>query len=199
MLVKELNNDTRFLVSFLGNKADKNRHNHDFRVDMIKEDRRVVLSHANIILDLFTKGNGDLDLIPDLYIFLGNLIENDTQNWLAGTKILHLYKPDSPPSQEFLTSIDNSIDKNIGIIGNSWVLDISELAVAIKLITLQEDINYPTDQGRKMPYARYLESLYYAMSAPDSISQVVQRAISHSVSQNRLNVDYAITRLAVSI
>ena len=74
--------------------------------------------------------------------------------------------------------------------GNAWDLSFPELLGAMKWIALQEDVNYPHGQGRRMPFARYLEAIYCAEHQL-GVEDVVARALHHRIPAPWPGVDYA--------
>lgn len=156
-VVSELSNGSKISICFPGYKRKPRKP--DYRVDIIKNDRRCTLSHVNIIVDIYNKFlNGFSPII--LNKILIDLFQEGEFNIKAYPEILTYKK--NKPSNELLNYI-KKLDANYDSGGNQWDLEFEELFHSIKWIALQEDINYPIGryQGRKMPLARYIEALWY--------------------------------------
>lgn len=73
-------------------------------------------------------------------------------------------------------------------------MTLEELFYALKLIVLQEDLNYPIAAGklgRKMPFMRYVEAIKVAQSAEHSLEEVIAGALLHERPPLWKEVDYS--------
>jgi hypothetical protein len=79
----------------------------------------------------------------------------------------------------------------------NWSYSLDELANVIIWIVLQEDINYPYKncEGRKMPFKRYLETLYCSKHNDKTIEEVITRTlVENQIPKNwsKVNLNYSI-------
>ena len=82
-------------------------------------------------------------------------------------------------------------DKKYNPVGNSFDLTLEELFCSIKWIVLQEDINYPIPfEGRRMPLARYLETIFITQNNSHTLEDVIKRALFHSRPTQWTDMDY---------
>jgi len=163
---------------------------------MIKQDLCVTLSHANIIVDIYSKCQRRESLIPDLQTFLRNVIQEDPVNPYQDTRLLPDYTPWSPPEASLLDDMERihkAQGKPFNRMGNRWDLAMEELIALVKWVALQEDINYPMPkwEGRRMPLARYVEAIHCAANGAD-IALVIERALAHQRPRRWRGVDYGI-------
>jgi hypothetical protein len=176
-------NGTEISVCYPGykSKLKGNKIVYDFRVDITKNGIKTALSHTNIITDIYNKiVNGGMDA----NILRGHLIDSSVEKKFELVKVIEELAYEScPPNQDLITKVNKAHGvKQNNIIGNSFDLTIEELFTSIKWIVLQEDINYPISsgfEGRKMPYARYLEVIYTTESNEHTLESVIQRALAH--------------------
>jgi len=192
-------NKTPILISFPGYKAifSKNKVIYDYCVKIIKNNLHVILSHTNIITDIFNKikyGGMSANNLKDVLI---NLAEKGTIE-LSNTEEKLSYKPVAP-SKELVDRVHSAHGKKIyNITGNSFDLTIEELLVCIKWIVLQEDINYPICdgyKGRKMPFERYLETIFITQNDSHSFEEVINRTLIHLRPPKWADMDYSFTDL----
>lgn len=78
--------------------------------------------------------------------------------------------------------------------GNQLELTLEEIFTSIKWIALQEDINYPISkgfEGRKMPLARYVETIW-STEKKGLLTQIIARAMNKNVRPKPFNgYDYS--------
>ncbi len=108
------------------------------------------------------------------------------------------YKPVAPP-QSLISRVQKAHgNKGYNKYGNFADLTIEELLSCIKWIVLQEDINYPIArnfEGRKMPFARYLETIFITQNSSHSLEEVIKRALAHSRPKQWREMDYSFRNL----
>lgn len=203
-VVERCQNGTEIIISFPGYKAmtKQGKVIYDYRVDIKKEAICTALSHTNIIVDIYNKiavGNMDAKKLSTVLIEVakeGLLNLSNYQDRLCYQSSLP-----SEPLKDRAQQAHGS--KFYNRLGNAFDLTIEELFVAIKWIVLQEDVNYPIArgfEGRKMPFARYIESAYVAYNAANclpnnlgvsdinqgtttanhTLEEVISRALTHS-------------------
>jgi hypothetical protein len=180
------NHNLNLTINYPGMKSTRNKYGfvYDYRVDM----NGVAISHANIIVDLYNKSlqlPGDTGILVNFLYDLavnGDGYSQATHKKLSNEDFTH-------PSEEIINYV-NTVHRNLGKVypqtGNrNWNYSIDQLAHLIMWIVLQEDINYPMPrlQGRRMPFYRYLETIYCAQNRNDhlhTLAIVVERALSHT-------------------
>lgn len=190
--VENLSNRSLISITFPGYKATEAKK--DFRVNFTKDGVQHVLSHTNIIVDIYNKVSfGALNpqsLITSL--FLAVVENNLTYSQLANN--LEYNRVDPTLELRDLARLAHR-GKKYNSLTNSFDLTWEEFFANIKWITMQEDFNYPMPryQGRKMPFKRYLEAIY-AYTHPNLISleTVIDRALAHSRIPNLAGIDYGI-------
>jgi len=199
VLVEVCSNGTRISISFPGYKAKITEKSiiYDYRVDITKSSIITSLSHANIIIDIYNKiqnGGMSAENLKEVLIEVAQEREIEIEKITARLP----YKP-SIPNQELLSRIKKAHgDKPYNRNGNSFDLTIEELLLSIKWIVLQEDINYPISQnfeGRKMPFARYLETVFITQNNSHSLEEVIRRALSHSRPNRWKELNYSFLNL----
>jgi hypothetical protein len=154
----------------------------DYRVDLNNHS----ISHVNIVIDLYNKGlqllksNQNIYLLTELLFNLARKGDDYNRN-----KFLKLNEFNfNPPAKSLLENTSNihkKFDKNYNQSANrNWVYSLDELANVIIWIVLQEDINYPHKrcEGRKMPFKRYLETLYCCKHKDKRIDEVIERTLT---------------------
>jgi len=176
-------NGTQISVCYPGYKSKLKGEKivYDFRVDITKGGIKTALSHANIITDIYNKiitGGMDAGMLRN------QLIEASIEKvFKLGEAVNELIYTSYPPNQDLISKVNGAHrSKKNNIIGNSFDLTIEELFSSIKWIVLQEDINYPISsgfEGRKMPFARYLEAIYATETNDRTLESVIQRALAH--------------------
>ena len=170
---------------------------YDFRVDLLRADSPTTPSHANVIADIHNKCLLQPGLVADLTLLLHNMFPDGDSDPLDGTRHLSDYRGLAPPGPDLLKAIAHShtlLGKNFTPATNENDLSVPELIAIIKWITLQEDMNYPMElgfQGRRMPFARYIEAVHSAASER-TIEEVVERALMHRRPQLWGGVEYGV-------
>ena len=197
--VEVLQNGSVVRVVFPGVKARARPLRPDYRVDIVKQGIQVPLSHANIIVDIYNKCVRRRELIGELRTLLGNIILEGEIDPYRNTRLLPEYESGVPPDALLLDEVEKvhrRLGKKFSRAGNQWDLTVEELVAVIKWIALQEDINYPMPryEGRRMPFARYLEAIYCAEAADRDLTEVIRRALVHRRRRPRRwrSVDYSI-------
>jgi len=174
---------TKISISFPGYKARIKGTNaiYDYRVDITKNNKTTPLSHANIIIDIYNKiVNGNFNINKMSEILLKTFKEGPVTSDDVNVK----YDSIAPSNDLIKYAIDAHGIKSHNILGNSFDLTPTELFVSIKWIVLQEDINYPISkgyEGRKMPLARYMETLHVIKTGSEkhTLKEVIDRALAH--------------------
>ena len=194
--IRTCENGTVISICFPGYKTEVsgNSIKYDYRVDLTRvHDKSIILSHTNIITDIYNKitaGNMNAEqlrvVLTDFAITghfdLARLSEklsyipvNPSSTLLERVKAAHggkLYNKDS-----------NQLD-----------LTREELFYALKLIVLQEDLNYPISAGklgRKMPLMRYVETIFVSQNSAHSLEDVIGRALLHGRPHPWFEIDYS--------
>lgn len=188
-LIDTLDNGSKIYITFPGykSKIKGNFITYDYRVNIRNTIIDTALSHVNIIIDLYNKA---IQLGQNAYI-LRNLLYDLAANGDNYTRNNYLLLDQSifnTPGRNLLNysnNIHTNLNKQYNKQGNSWNYSLDELIHSILWIVLQEDINYPMPrfQGRRMPFYRYLETLYCAQNPNDEIhtlGNVIERALSHT-------------------
>jgi hypothetical protein len=132
--IDRLDNGTVFYASYPGQKTDIRRDKYDYRVDIHKAGIEIPLSHVNIIVDIFNKCQIRPALIPEMKLFLRNIVREGDIDPFLDTVLLRGYKAADPPNNNFLdeiTQLHRRIEKNYSRQGNQWDLTIEELYTAI--------------------------------------------------------------------
>lgn len=157
---------------------------YDYRVDL----NGIAISHANIIVDLYNKAS---QLRDEAYILENLLLDiavngnGFNRNAYVNLNQLQFTLP-GPNLINYVATTHRNLRKSYQVAGNQqWNYNLDELTNLICWIVLQEDINYPMPryQGRRMPFYRYLETLYCARNPQDqqhTLANVIERALSHS-------------------
>lgn len=197
--VASLENGTNFYVLFPGYKVNIPKNRWDFRVDIEKNGKKLPLSHANIIVDIYNKCYRHPEIIPYMKIFIINLLkEGDFDPFTDCRQLLEINNI-PPPSEDLLQEAykaHQDVNKKYYAEGNSWNLTFQELTTAIFWIALQEDINYPGDkyEGRLMAFKRYYEAILCA-EGRQSVMEPIKRALNEkSRPQNLDGVDYTLLK-----
>jgi hypothetical protein len=197
--VNSLSGGSVVKVVFPGQKASvtsKGKVIYDYRVDIKKQGVRTTLSHANIVVDIYNKCQREKGLIRDLRTLLGNIILEGDVDPYRDTRLCRGYELVEPPGAVLLERVGRvheQLGKAFNSVGNQSDLSIEELIAVVKWIALQEDINYPMPrfEGRRMPFARYLEAIYCAEGNAE-VDNVIRRALTHSRPGRWDGVDYGI-------
>jgi hypothetical protein len=203
----ELPNETSISITYPGRKTKVEEdtrgahiHYYDYRVDINKAGQTLALSHVNILIDIFNKCLRGGVPVETMQKFLRD-ISRDEANYREQLDILPGRTP-VPPTTALLEAVEGvyadmsrtSFDPR----GNQWDLDFMELALSIKWIALQEDINYPPRrgyQGKRMSFARYQEAVLCAEGhTGHHITEVVRRALEHRRQQDWPDMDYSFLR-----
>ena len=186
IVVEKCTNGTEIFISFPGYKAkiieSSGKIVFDYRANIHKNGINTALSHANIITDIYNKiVHGKMNG-QELRKALVNFFREGASNLsvLYGSLPYTAIDPDS----ELLARVRKAhLQKPYNLAGNAFDLSLEELFCSLKWIVLQEDINYPIAngfEGRKMPLARYLETIFVAENDQYTLEDVIQRALSHS-------------------
>ncbi len=184
------------LISFPGYKA-KNQNGtitYDYRVDLKKEAITTSLSHANLIVDLYNKCCFGEMSTANLRSALLTAAEEGSFEY-GQTAGLLSYHP-VVPTLDLLNLVQAAHGgKSYNRTGNRFDLTVEEVFKSIKWIVIQEDINYPIArgyEGRKMPFARYLEAVFASeKDRGNRLAEVIERALFHSRPPRWPVVDYS--------
>lgn len=183
IVVEKCSNGTEIFVSFPGYKATVTSVNiiFDYRVDIRKDTFATSLSHANIITDIYNKivvGGMDGSKLRKALIYFFKEGEMDLADWETS-----LSYTSRNPEKVLLERVKTAhATKQFNLAGNTFDLSLEELFCSLKWIVLQEDINYPMSsgfEGRKMPLARYLETIFVIEYHKYSLEDVIRRALMH--------------------
>ena len=195
-VVETLPNGTVFSISYPGYKAGVGRNGniiYDYRVDIVKNGTTTALSHTNIIADIYNKivnCGMSADDLKNVLIEISQEGSNNIQDIVG-----RLPYTSATPVQTLCDIIRNAHgSKTYNNIGNSFDLTVEELLTAIKFIVLQEDINYPIKsgyEGRKMPFERYLETIFITQNTSHTLEEVINRALSHTRPPQWTDMDYS--------
>jgi hypothetical protein len=181
--------NSQIQISFPGYKSKRNKFGkiiYDYRVDLVTDDYRTSLSHVNLLIDLYIKcEHGKLEPVKAME-FLVNLFANGNaydcdfealnfEDFEIGDKII-----------KEVTSFHSDMGKIYNRLGSNKLLTDEEFSKSLKLIALQEDINYPIRgriQGRKMCLKRYIETLYLFSDRVQgrTLKDVLQRTLEHRI------------------
>lgn len=195
VLIEVCSNGSKIFISFPGNKSKLTEKGiiYDYRVDIRKTDINTSLSHTNIITDIYNKivyGKLSAEKLKEVLIEIaiqGNLNLNETISKLPYQSIC--------PSLNLLNGVKKSHgEKTYNQQGNAFDLTIEELLLSIKWIVLQEDINYPIAknyEGRRMPFARYIEAIFVTQNSVHTLDEVIKRALAHSRPAKWKEMDYS--------
>jgi len=199
VILETCSNGTQIIISFPGYKASVSRNKivYDYRVDITRNGSTTALSHANIITDIFNKiQNGGMSA-KNLRHVLIKVAQQGAVDLAKAIAILP-YKPVAAP-QSLISKVQKAHgNKAYNTYGNFFDLKIEELLGCIKWIVLQEDINYPIArnfEGRKMPFARYMETIFVTQNSSHSLEAVIQRALAHSRPKPWQEMDYSFRNL----
>ena len=198
-VVETCSNGTQIIISFPGYKASVSRNKivYDYRVDITRNGSTTALSHANIITDIFNKiQNGGMSAKKLKHVLI-KVAQQGVVDLAKAIAILP-YKPVAPP-QSLISRVQKAHGNKIyNKYGNFFDLTVEELLSCIKWIVLQEDINYPLArnfEGRKMPFARYIETIFVTQNSSHSLEAVIQRALAHSRPKRWKEMDYSFRNL----
>lgn len=176
---------TELDISYPGYKTALKNANiiYDFRVNLYKDKKIYLPTHANIILDIYNKAlHHNANIIENLIYDIatkGNDIDIE--------KYKDIDNKDMPLVSEdvFLVAdvVHNSLNKNFNRDNNSWNYTIGELSFLVMWIALQEEINYPIEEGNdglRMPFYRYLEAIHSAKNQDlEELAEVIKRSLVH--------------------
>jgi len=186
--VYECKNGTEIFIVYPGYKATKD--NYDYRVDIKKESKEIPLSHCNIITDIYNKCiNNHIDKVKFKYLLINVFKEGrfDLEKYDEFSN----YRNDNAPSKNLLDIIDKAHrTKQFNREGNVWDLNFEELFFSIGWIVIQEDLNYPIEdgyEGRKMPLCRYIETIYCTEFNDHEIDEVIERTVVHNRRPSKWN------------
>lgn len=180
--VCELSTGARIVVRFPGKKANMDRGNlvMDFRIDFERDGTSIAPSHANIVADIYNKvRNGKMPPaeLRRTLVKLAITGEIDIEQARAELRY-NVVRPSEELKEEVRNAHGLKADHYSAEM-NDRDLDLEELFELIGWIALQEDINYPRGQGRKMPFSRYIEAVVAADRRERELADVVQRAVMH--------------------
>ncbi|MFW6027104.1 MAG: hypothetical protein ACOCRX_12280 [Candidatus Woesearchaeota archaeon] len=199
-----------YLTKFNSEKDEITRT--DFRVDMIRDNERFILSHANIIVDLYSKSldilrsydsnKKDNIRLSNLQNYLIDIAINAANFDISKLDFLNKIEYEAPNKGiiDTVSEIHDEKDKNFSKKANHKPFNYEELAASIILISMQEDINYRISkgfQGRKMPFYRYLETIYCAyadfknIDTEHNLEEVINRTLIKNTNTPELweNID----------
>ncbi len=185
------NTDSLIWLSFPGYKAavKSGKIVYDYRVLLEKNNGKYPLSHANLIVDIYTKClYGKID-VP---LFQKFLVKSFAQG-NDGVPDIEVQYTDPPAYLLQYVKMAHHGKKYL-LEGNRAYLALEELFLAMKWIVIQEDINYPVKQGlegRKMPLARYMEAIEVAKNGRHELKEVISRALSHTRPRKWGDMDYS--------
>lgn len=184
IVVEKCSNGTELIVSFPGYKASETSGIlvFDYRVDIRKDPFTTSLSHANIITDIYNKiVYGGMDAAELRKVLIRFFFRGEIDLPAIIPKLAYI---STCPGQKLIMEAKAAhANKFYNQTGNSFDLTPEELFCSIKWIVLQEDINYPVSkgfEGRRMPLARYLETIFVTQNRMYSLADVIQRALAHS-------------------
>jgi hypothetical protein len=198
IIIEICSSNSEISISFPGYKAyiSDDKIIYDYRVDLNKNGKTYSLSHSNIIIDIYNKITFGGMSANNLRSVLIAVAQEGNSDLIEIEKIL----PYSPviPSEDLLNYAHAAHnDKYYNKTANSTDLTIKELFLSIKWIVLQEDINYPISsgfEGRKMPFSRYLETVFITQNNNHKfLKSVIQRALSHTRPRKWPAMDYSFT------
>lgn len=197
--IQSLANDSKIHISFPGYKAKQTRWGmtYDYRVDLVKNGISTALSHANIITDIYNKiTQGGMCPLRLKEVLIEVTQEGDIKLDAISAALTYSPTDPSPTLIERVAVAHNG--KTFNRTGNSFDLTLEELLASIKWIVLQEDINYPIArglEGRKMPLARYIETILITQDSTHSLEEVIARALSHTRPARWADMDYSFLEL----
>ena len=185
LLNKCTDSSSTIRLSFPGYKADfkYGKIVYDYRVDLVTDEYDTSLSHVNLLMDLYLKcEHGGLD--PRKAIdFLMNFFIKGNINELDYSKLdYETFEIDNSILDE-VSDFHTEIEKTFNRQGNFKLLTHEEFVKSLKIIAVQEDINYPIGrfQGRKMCLKRYIETLWLFCIDDTSrtLTEILQRTLKH--------------------
>jgi hypothetical protein len=194
-LIQRCANHSEIIISYPGYKSKTTKWGmaYDYRVDLAKNNLTTSLSHANIITDIYNKilsGGMSAERLKEILIDIS--MEGNIDLPAIVSSLNYTSTPPDPCLIDRVNAAHNA--KSFNRVGNSSDLTIEELLGSIKWIVLQEDINYPITkglEGRKMPLARYLETIFITHNNSHALEEVISRALSHSRPPQWSDMDYS--------
>lgn len=150
----------------------------DIKITLIRNDTRRLITHEEIIRDLYKKVRvyDDLSFRCLWYRFYRDLLT-------------YLYSPNRLDNEEWNSCIFSNTPSDDGV-------EIPVLVSFIRWCAAQEMINYPFGWGRDLCFARYFEAIYAGLLRDEEmLEKVIERANSNN-SPQRLD---SITELQGSI
>jgi hypothetical protein len=195
IVLSRCTNGSLISVSFPGYKSfmKDGKVIYDYRIDIHKNGIKTALSHANIITDIYNKiryGRMFSLAMSNALITLSKEGPLDMELWISDLpyKVLK-------PSIPLLNEVEKAhVGKIYNRLGNSFDLSLEELFNCIKWIVIQEDINYPISEGfegRKMSFARYLETVFVSQNSKYSLTNVLDRTLIHKRPKPWAEMDYS--------
>ncbi len=196
--VEVCSNGSKISVLFPGykSKVKNNKITYDYRVDILKNNVSVALSHSNIATDIYNKiANGNMNARS----FAIEIAKSGLDSKFDLPEVINKLKYNPIiPTAEIISRVNLAHKgKLYNKIGNSFDLTIEELFACIKWIVIQEDINYPISknfEGRRMSFYRYIESAFVAQNSQHTLEDVINRTLSHSRPKkwNEINYKFAL-------
>lgn len=189
-------NGTAISLCFPGYKTEVSAHRvkYDYRVDITRlHDKPVALSHCNLITDIYHKLTMGKMNAANFYRILSDFAVTGFIDLPVFSEQL-AYTPIHPSPALLERVAIAHRGKTYHKEGNQWDLTLEELFYALKLIVLQEDLNYPIAAGklgRKMPFMRYVETIVVSQKSEHDLEEVIARALLHGRPELWAGVDYS--------
>lgn len=195
VVAETCSNGTPIVISFPGYKAaiTAGRVIYDYRVDVWRPGLKTSLSHANIVTDIFHKIVHGGMCADAMRTALVDLAQEGTVDIQALVHRLP-YVSSTPPVELRRRVALAHAGKPYNAMGNAIDWTLEELFLSMKWIVLQEDMNYPISlgyEGRKMPFARYLETIFITRHTTHTLEDVIARTLMHSRPPGWADVDYS--------
>ena len=192
LTVMRFADNTSIKVTFPGIKSEHlskfNRYRYDFRVDLCDaKGAPHSLSHAEIILDLFTKVSVKQFSYPEARSFLLGVREGKIPEPRPYTprRIPQDYIDVYVKAHKRLKKSPQTPDR--------YDVPPYKLASLLLFILLQEEVNYPSYvdgkrtsfSGKTLPLDRYIEAVWAAAHAPHKLEDVFVRALTEGARPTR--------------
>lgn len=197
IVVEKLSNGSEISIHFVGYKSKvvDGKVVYDYRVDLNKSGLITSLSHANIICDIYNKVKyGGLNHKSFQQAIIESAKEGDFN--FSDLESTYPYEQCRPNQEviELFSSIHRKLKKGFNSIGNTNDLTFEELFKSILYISVQEDLNYPIEsgfEGRRMCFARYIETLYLFEETERTLFDVLARTLSHKRQSKWKELNYS--------